>query len=425
MRKSVDNKRFEIRIITKNNEERWLDVNTSTLNLNNSSFIIGTANDITAQKQIENSLKDSNKKYKLLFENSLDAIIIAEADTGIMADCNQKATELFELEKNELVGKLQSSLPLPKVTYNKYSEVYLHHYQKDLKGIIEAKIQTKSGRSKDISIISNPFELNGKIYLQGIFHDITESKIMKSELALNSKMLDSASDSIFLIDFSGNILYVNKTAYLSRGYTKEELLKLNLSYLDDNEEQSFLEQTKENLFKYGKTSFETIHICKDGSRFPVEINSQIFMIKDKYVSLAVARDITERKKMEYECLKSRENFKKLFESSPLPLLLIKESDRTIIKLNNATLNLFEYENDSKEINSLNTFDFYCNKNDRDRLFEILKSSKELHSFEVCFKSMKGKIIWAIISAVRIEYDNEVAFIAGIADITQQKKLKKN
>lgn len=423
LRNLVDNKRFEIKILTKNNEERWLDVNTSTLNLNNSSIIIGTANDITAQKQIENSLNDSNEKYKLLFENSLDAIIIAEAETGIMVDCNQKATELFELEKQEIIGQLQSSLPLPKVTFNKYSEVYLNHYQKDLKGIIEAKIQSKSRHSKDISIISNPFELNGKIYLQGIFHDITKSKQMKSELALKSKMLDSASDSIFLTDFSGNILYVNKTAYNSRGYSKNEFLKLNLSDLDDNEEQSFLEQRKEYLFKYGKTFFETIHICKDGSRFPVEINSQIFMIKDKYVSLAIARDITERKKMEYECLKSRENFKKLFESSPLPLLLIKESDRTVIKLNNATLNLFEYENDIKAINSLNVFDYYCNKDDRNRILEILNRKKELHSFEVCFKSIKGKIIWANISAVRIEYDNEAAFIVGIADISQQKKIE--
>ncbi len=423
LRNSVNNKQFEIKILTKNKGERWLDVSTNTLNLNNSSIIIGIVNDITSRKQIENSLKDSNEKYKILFENSLDSIIVADAATGIMIDCNQNATKLFELEKSEIIGKLQSTLPLPKVSFNKYSEVYIYHYQKDLKGIIETKLHTKSGRTKDISIISNTYDFNGKIYLQGIFHDITESKIYKKELELKSKIIDAASDSIFLFDNEGNILYANKIAYTIRGYSKNEFLRMKITDLDEEENKELFNSRIEFLHKHGKIRFELVHICKDGSRIPFEINTQLLIINDLQICLSIARDITERKKMENEIIKSRENFKKLFESSPFPLLLIKESDKSIIILNKATLKLFEYEEDLEEIDNLDVIDFYFNLSDRNNVVEILNSNKELKNFEVSFKSKKNKVISAIVSVVRIDYENEVTFIVGIADITELKKIE--
>jgi len=423
LRNSVDNNKFEIKILTKNKEEKWLDVNTNTINLNNSSLIIGIVNDVTSKKQIENSFKESNEKYKILFENSLDAIILVEAASGIMIDCNQNATKLFELQKSDIIGKLQSTLPLPKVTFNKYSEVYINHYQNDLKGIIETKLHTKSGRTKDISIISNTYELNGKMYLQGIFHDITESKIYKKELDLKSKIIDAASDSIFLFDNEGNILFANKIAYTIRGYSKNEFLRMNITDLDDEKNKALFNSRMEFLFKHGKIRFELFHICKDGSRIPFEINTQLLIINDMQVCLSIARDITERKKMENVIIKSHENFKKLFESSPFPLLLIKESDKSILKLNNATLKLFEYEEDLEDIEDLNVIDFYFNLSDRNNVLEILNKNKELKNFEVSFKSKKNKVIYAIVSVVSIDYENEVAFIVGIADITELKKIE--
>ena len=54
----------------------------------------------------------------------------------------------------------------------------------------------------------------------------------EEELRLKERLLDGASDSIFLLDLEGNFLYLNQAAYRDRGYEKEELLGQNLSVAD-------------------------------------------------------------------------------------------------------------------------------------------------------------------------------------------------
>src|SRR4030042_4569389 len=135
-----------------------------------------SSRDITERRKIEQTLGESEEKYRKLFEEAMDAIFIADAETGILIDCNRAATELTGRANSEIIGKHQRFLHPPEKDQRKFSRTFERH-RNDKEGIIfEDQIVTKSGEIRDVAIKGNLFEVKGKKMLRGVFRDITESK---------------------------------------------------------------------------------------------------------------------------------------------------------------------------------------------------------------------------------------------------------
>jgi len=118
------------------------------------------------------------------------------------------------------------------------------------------------------------------------------------------KLFNNANDAIFLHKLtedgvSGKFVEVNSVACQILGYTHEELIKMSPMDIEDMESTPGSQRMAE-LVKKDKITFETALISKVGQRIPVEINTHIFTLNHDKLSLSIARDITERKKMEEE-----------------------------------------------------------------------------------------------------------------------------
>jgi PAS domain S-box len=101
----------------------------------------------------------------------------------------------------------------------------------------------------------------------------------------------------------GKFLEVNDVVSKRLGYTKEELLSMTPSDLVFPEKSNLIRLNAEKLFEKGHNTFEIVLATKEGKEIPVEINNHFIDYNGKRVSLAVSRDITDRKKAE-EQLKS-------------------------------------------------------------------------------------------------------------------------
>jgi len=117
------------------------------------------------------------------------------------------------------------------------------------------------------------------------------------KLELKAKVLDYVSDSVFVHDMQGKLLYVNKVAYESRGYTRDELLSMRVKDLDSADHESLVEMKMviERMKQQGFVMFERNHVHKDGTTIPVEIRAQIFELQGHPLIISVARDIRERR----------------------------------------------------------------------------------------------------------------------------------
>ncbi len=133
------------------------------------------------EQRMEEALRASEEKYRKQFEEAMDAIFIADAETGIIIDCNRAASELVGREKSELVGKHQRILHSPEKTEGEFSRTFKQHLKEKEGQVLETQVITKKGEIKDVAIKANVFELEGKKLIQGIFRDITERKKMEKE----------------------------------------------------------------------------------------------------------------------------------------------------------------------------------------------------------------------------------------------------
>jgi PAS domain S-box-containing protein len=111
-------------------------------------------------------------------------------------------------------------------------------------------------------------------------------------------ILKYANDIILLIDQDLNIIEANDRAMEVYKYSREELIGMKIMNLRLQELASQLDEQLEVLNNIGYTRYETTHICKDGSTFPVEVSARLVEIEGVKYYQSISRDITERKKIE-------------------------------------------------------------------------------------------------------------------------------
>ncbi|MEQ1637476.1 MAG: PAS domain S-box protein [Methylococcales bacterium] len=137
----------------------------------------------------------------------------------------------------------------------------------------------------------------------GIIQDITERKEAEAkqrfeEIRYKAFVDQAAPDAMFVHDHNGDFIEVNWQACQSTGYSKQELLGMNVLDLEQNFNLP-LAQAEWNRITPGETkTLQGKHRHKDGRQFPVEVNFGLLVFEGKRQYLALVRDITQRKRME-------------------------------------------------------------------------------------------------------------------------------
>ncbi len=177
---------------------------------------------------------------------------------------------------------------------------------------------------------------------------INEYVSSEEELTLKNSILDIYTDPIFLHDIKGNFVYVNETACKFLGYTKNELMKINLYDLNVPEFSQLNIQIEEIMEKK-ELRFQSAHFKKDKSIVPVEICSRLIESGNKKLILSIARDITELKKTEKNLKWNINLLHSVAENSPLSFYVVDNKTDSILYLNSNFCKLWGLEYLEKEI----------------------------------------------------------------------------
>ncbi len=151
--------------------------------------------------------------------------------------------------------------------------------------------------------------------MPGFAVDITRLKQAEGILERYRLLSEKARDIIWLLRPDGQIVEVNQAAIDIYGYSREELLQMNIR---DLRETSTLGLIDEQLKKAGEGGlhFETVHIRKDGTAFPIEVNATVGDFGGERLLLSIVRDITGRKRVEEALQKSEAAFRQLANAVP-------------------------------------------------------------------------------------------------------------
>jgi len=170
---------------------------------------------------------------------------------------------------------------------------------------VEHRIIRRDGAVRWLTIRSRTFfegegHARHPVRTVGAAQDITEQKQLEEELRLTQSAIDVASIACFWVSREAKLCYVNQQACRSMGYTREELLSMTVMDIDPDFSLEMWEKFWQTHSRDKVQTFETTHLRKDGSRFPVEITTNYLSYGGRDYSCAYVRDITQRKQAERE-----------------------------------------------------------------------------------------------------------------------------
>jgi PAS domain S-box-containing protein len=139
----------------------------------------------------------------------------------------------------------------------------------------------------------------------GVFVDISERKRAEESLKLFRMLADQSNDAIEVVDPETlRFIDINDRACINLGYTRDELLSMKVYDIDPNIDESRHARVLDDLRASGSVIIESLHRRKDGTTFPVEVSIKQVKLDRTYM-IAMARDITERKRTEQALQESR------------------------------------------------------------------------------------------------------------------------
>jgi PAS domain S-box-containing protein len=286
-----------------------LDSNINKFLLINGFLIIGlfTFVILGLRLDIQEKLKTSEDLIKTAFNESADAILLVDIDKNTVADCNQRALQMFKYaEKAEFLDINVDQLFKHPLSQQDKEELNLTLEQEK---VWRKQMRFKNLNSKpawgDVAILAFTIE-KASFHLYRI-KDITKQKETQEQIRILESIAANVSDVIMVtdartIDEPGpEITYVNDAFTNITGYAKEEALGHSPRFLQGPQtSKAECARIRTALEKKEPVEVELINYRKDGSEFWV--NFSIAPIKDEDNNttqfISVQRDITERKKKE-------------------------------------------------------------------------------------------------------------------------------
>ncbi len=262
--------------------------------------------DVTARKRAEEALRESERRYREIFEGSRDGFVMVDGD-GCFIDANQAYCDMLGYSLAELRQK-RDFYEITPARWREWEreEIWENRLLKrGYSGVYEKEYVRKDGTIFPVELQSyTVFDARGELqYLWGVARDITARKRAEKTLRESEEkfrtLVDQAADMLLLHDMDGNIQDVNQASVQQYGYTREELLAMKVGELDpDYEEREDAGRFWEEFGMNQPRRFEARQMRKDGTIFPVEVTVTKVMIHGEMCVMGLCRDITARKRAE-------------------------------------------------------------------------------------------------------------------------------
>jgi len=288
------------------------------------------------------------------------------------------------------------------------------------------------GSTFPVAVYSVPIRKSGQVCgFRGIMVDISE--LRKAEDAVREvgekfrTLFNNVSDAIYIHDLMpdgspGQFIEVNEIMCSRLGYTHDELLAMTVRDIVSDAHRKKMGDIRNEMVTTGHLTFLAEHQRKDGTVFPVEVNSRRFILKDKPVVLAVARDITVRKEQESEIRQQDQQLKNIMENLPAGVFRATAGQPPQWVMANPILaRIFGYDSVGEFLDRPPR-ELFADPKSQYPIIDRLIRDGAVSDTEVRMKRKDGGVLWISLSAVTVFGPGRVPeFFDGIlTDITARK-----
>ncbi len=392
------------------------------------SYNLGLVRDITDRRRTEEQLREEEERFRLLYEEA--PIPYQSLDTnGCLLSANQAWLDALGYRKDEVTGTwfgdflVDHQRELFKARFPKFKATG------QISGV-EFKMVRRDGGVIDVSFEGRVAYDEHHNFKQThcVFRDITERKRAEEESALLASIVRSSDDAIIGKNLEGTITSWNGGAERIYGYTAAEMVGKTITLLVPPTCEDELAAILQGL-KSGQhvKHFETFRRRKDGRLIQVSLTVSPLVDADGTVigASTIARDISERKRIE-EALKASEgNYRSLFEES-LDCVFVTSPDGRILDINKKGITLFGYENKEEMQELVLQRDVYTHPEQRQRIMEMVRiDGSAEYEIEIKKKSGDTFIAQCSLYATQDPSGAITSYRGTLRDITEKKRAEEN
>ncbi len=416
---------------------------------------------ITEKKIYEKALKDSEEKYKLLYENSGTLNVLFNPDKSVVLHNSNFANmfgdyiRFFDNKDQKQVPDFIKKFLAPlddclkkrkvvstseKISFSKNNTIWLESLYipvidterriigvqviaKDITMQKQAELellkQNDEMQSLNEEYMAQNEELTESIMrIQVINQQLHEAqkKISESEKRFKS-IIEYGPDSIFISDKNNKIVDCNNLACENLGYSKDEILQMSLKDIIPKKSSSVnIYNKKHKIPNDTPYEFESLHIRKDGTIIPVEIKASLITLNNNQLTISFVRDITERKKAEKALLESEATMNALLNATTESAILI-DIPGNVLTLNDVAS--IRFNTPPEKIIGSNIYELvpdHIISQRKEMVLQTIKSGRTIRYQE----EQEGKFYDNNLYPVTDTFNNVTAIAIYSKDITAQK-----
>lgn len=414
---------FVNRYRCRNGSYRWIEWRSTA---HQNKFIYAAARDITDRIRTEQALRESEERFRHLFETSPVGITIARISDGVVLYANDAAAASVGEPLDSIIGK-----PLIEMMVNDDDRRYLENMIKSGKPVdnFESPYRRKDGSIRWALSSIRVMNLGGEQVVLTTGADITESRELRERLFEANEWFQAIFDAtplpIVALDKDGIVTSWNKAAERVYGWTAEEIIGQPYQSVPPDQRDAhreIRERLQNGEFVFGA---EVVRTTKDGRRLDIQLSAAPIRNSEGAAigSLGIMHDITERKQAEQALRDSEERFRLAFITSPDSVNINRLSDGLFVNINEGFTALTGYTWEDVQGKTSLDVDLWYDPSDRPRLIEMLKQDGYVKNYEAKFKFKNGVVHTGLMSA-RVISLNGVDHILNITrDIEELKQAQ--
>jgi PAS domain S-box-containing protein len=303
--------REEFRVRFRDGVERWISLSSVQILWKDQPATLNFAADITERKRAETALQTSEARYRLLFESASDAItlniLLPDGRPGRFVEANDLACRQLGYTRDELLQKGPFDIMLI------HTDEQHRAIRQQLEGSGAALFETinvgKDGRHIPVEVNAHQFVLGGEKFILAVARDLSERKQAAQTLQLQGAALAAAANAIVITDTTGAIEWANPAFTTFTGYTLDEVRGKNPRDLlkSGQHDASFYRIMWEIILAGNVWHGEMINRRKDGTLYTEEMTITPLRNTAGAIThfIAIKQDITERKNLEAQLLRTQ------------------------------------------------------------------------------------------------------------------------
>lgn len=424
---------FVLRHKIASGEKKWVEIYSAPFNSGNKQLLFSVIHDITARKEAELALQESQTRYKMVTELVTDYLfkIKVENDRNIQliyaSDNFEKITGRSLKEASDMSQWAKIFYPEDLPAVNNFIKQVITEGEK---GEIECR-SLSNNAIRWISITAKPEkdEITGKVaFITGAVKDISERKNTEEKLRLSEekfyKAFMTTPDAVSIVSaITNQYIDVNENFIKISGYSRDEIVGKSTDQINKwAREEEKIEMMR--VFKQDRRlkNFEIQAVIRTGEIKEFSVSAELITINGELCYLFMIRDITVAKQNE-RALESQSKRYKLLMQTAMDAICVLDPAGNLHEWNDAFLKHLGYTTDELKLLNLKDWDIdFLNKPETSNLFlKLMKSGITIESRHL---RKDGTILDVEITAKGVTIEGKDYIYSSSRDITQRKIAEK-